>query len=772
MFAKHVLCIAAHEVPAAVRNIPQSPLISFLHPISHSLQDVRYNVRQTPGHACQPSRPMTAIKSYIFAGWKIGLRRDLDWNCSHKFDPGRDAAVVRQRRRAWAQLNEETRTHPLKISHRRPSNPVTDDAALGTFDAFATRDPFRMSYPTVWQLGDATPQTLISANHESNVRRPRIWGCLHSYTTYNVLNNKSIASARFRPMLCLVPISEQTRPCLHTAASDMHFGLDLSPRSRERKTFLGVYLPNRTAEYDATEKVPQEVESWVSEMQDSEDQEDHQCGNCVKHGVPCDFEAPSLVIPVDDPPSAQTPVPSLAALSPISSVTTPTLSTAVSAASPFLHPVSDIKTPTPIHASPAVFAAAPLLRAPASAPIRGSTSPHNRLLELRLIHQYTSMTSRTLVVNSPITDDIWQNTVPRLAFEGDGASYLADAMLAVAALHLRALHPGDKDLVRASHAYMASSLSEYCASLNKGISQNNAESLFLTATLIAFQSSASRIFIRDEADPNDPTSVYSLPLSWFHAFQGVKTVVASSWPWLRTSNIVIPIIDSQPVLQLDLDACGATSFFGHLLEGLDAELSDEPEEEADPVVAAATRQSYLHAVAVLNWAHKLPHRGAALAFPATVSKRFLDLLEARRPRALAVLACFFALLKSLESVWWLHGASRREVMGIVSQFEATSPWWSHLEWPVRIALYDGAVIPPDVWGADWVSEESRNDKSATMMNETFVSHIEILSGLLARAQALPPVPIPADALPDRNRIIKSIGVWKSMLANTRPHHMV
>lgn len=357
------------------------------------------------------------------------------------------------------------------------------------------------------------------------------------------------------------------------------------------------------------------------------------------------------------------------------------------------------------------------------------------------------MTSRTLVVNSPITDDIWQNTVPRLAFEGDGASYLADAMLAVAALHLRSLHPEDKDLVRASHAYMASSLSDYCASLNKGISQQNAETLFLTATLIAFQSSASRIFIRDEADPNDPSSVYSLPLSWFHAFQGVKTVVASSWPWLRTSNIVIPIIDSQPVLQLDLDANGSTSFFGHLLQGLDAELAEEPEEKSDPAIAAASRQSYLHAVAVLNWAHKLPHRGAALAFPATVSKRFIELLEARRPRSLAILACFFALLKSLESVWWLQGAARREVMGIVSQFEATSPWWSHLEWPVRIALFDGAVIPPDVWGADWVSEENRNDKNATMMNETFVNHIEILSGLLARAQALPPIPIPVDAFP-------------------------
>ncbi|EEY20041.1 conserved hypothetical protein [Verticillium alfalfae VaMs.102] len=331
---------------------------------------------------------------------------------------------------------------------------------------------------------------------------------------------------------------------------------------------------------------------------------------------------------------------------------------------------------------------------------------------------------------------------PRASPDAPRRNYLADAMLAVAALHLRSFNPDDKDLARASHSYMASSLSAYCASLNEGINESNAEALFLTATLIAFQSSASRIFIRDDANPADPSSVYTLPLSWFHAFQGVKTVVASSWPWLRSSGIVIPIIDSQPVLQLDLDGCAPTSFFGHLLADLDDELATEP----CPVTVMATKQTYLHAVAVLNWAHKIPHRGAALAFPATVSKRFLDLIEARRPRALVVLACFFACLKSIENVWWLHGAARREVMGIVSQFEAASPWWAHLEWPVRIALYDGAVIPPDVWGADWVTEEGKTDKGSTMLNETFVNHIEILAGMLAKAQSLPPIPIPGDAV--------------------------
>ncbi|KAK1982455.1 hypothetical protein LZ30DRAFT_590533 [Colletotrichum cereale] len=453
------------------------------------------------------------------------------------------------------------------------------------------------------------------------------------------------------------------------------------------------------------------------------------CGNCVKHGVPCDFENPDIL---DDLLAAITPSNNtLSSHSPADRAPSMARSPSVAGSN---------RGMTPSFAgSPPVMSYSPLYIKPSTATISPTTTSNNRFLELRLMHQFTSMTSRTLVVNTAATCEIWTNTVPRLAF--GGASYLADAMLAVSALHLRSFNPDDRTLIRASHSYMASSLAAYCACLQNGITEANAESLFLTAALIAFQSTATRIFIRDEADPHDPSSAYSLPLPWFHAFQGVKTVVAMSWPWIRNSSVVIPIIDSQPVLQLDLGATSPNSFFGRLLDNLEDELQGE-----DAITAMSTRQSYQHAVAVLNWAHKLPHRGAALAFPATVSKRFIELLEERRPRALAILASFFALLKGFESaVWWLDGVARREVMGIVSQFEATSPWWQHLEWPVKIALYKNSIIPPEVWGSDWVTEESKADKGHSMTTESFVHHIEILTNTFAKAQYYPLAGMPVSA---------------------------
>jgi hypothetical protein len=351
------------------------------------------------------------------------------------------------------------------------------------------------------------------------------------------------------------------------------------------------------------------------------------------------------------------------------------------------------------------------------------------MMELRLWHHFTTSTYKTLLINVP-ADDIFKIDVPQLAF--GGKTYLADAILAVSALHLRSQHPDDKALVQASHAYSASALADYCDSLTGGIQEENAEALFLTASLIAFQATASRIFIKDDGEMTPSVSKlssrYPLPLAWFHAFQGIKTVVATSWQWIRNSATVIAVINSQPSFQLDMNPLGSSSFFGHLLEGVETELTTD-----DPEMKLLSHQAYIHAVSVLNWAHRNPYPPATLAFPAAVSKRFVQLVEARRPRALAIVACFFALLKRMDSVWWLGDVSRREVMGLVSLFEPGSGWWRHLEWPIRIALWDGDAIPPSVWGAECEEEPS----GEFGLVETMMSHIELLARM---SHAIPQSP--------------------------------
>ncbi|KAK9788909.1 hypothetical protein SCARD494_09425 [Seiridium cardinale] len=436
------------------------------------------------------------------------------------------------------------------------------------------------------------------------------------------------------------------------------------------------------------------------------------CGNCVKHGVACDFEHPALAeqLAVPETPTTTSATSPSFCDSPVTNRTPPT-------------PVMPAGTPVPLKMYRQV-----------DPPSLSTATKDNRMMELKLLHHYTTITCKTLLIADPMSEAIFRDTVPGLAF--GGANFLADAILAVSALHMRSAQPQDQALVRASHAYMASSLSEYSDNLSKGINSSNAEALFLTATLIAFQSTASRIFMREDGgDTKDRSGGYTLPLSWFHSFQGVKTIVATSWQWLRNSGIVVPIIQSQPALDLNMSSEGNT-FFGSLLDGMEDELTAM---DPDPETRNKTRQGYQHAVAVLNWAHKIPLTGAPIVFLATVSRRYMEVLQARRPRALAILASFFGMLKSLDSIWWLKGIARREVMGILSLFDPDDQeWWSRLQWPVRMAVYDGDVIPSDVWGADWTAGISLLDQSS-QTSGGFVSHIELLSQMTHVMQSMPHV---------------------------------
>jgi hypothetical protein len=340
--------------------------------------------------------------------------------------------------------------------------------------------------------------------------------------------------------------------------------------------------------------------------------------------------------------------------------------------------------------------------------VRANFNPaSSRLLELKLMHHFTAITSQTFS-DTPEQKLAWQLAIPSLAYD---EQCLMDAILAVSALHLRTLQPGDQALIRASHGYMASALAQYSLLLNRGVSAFNAEALFSTSALIAFQASASRRFDEDGG--------YTIPLAWFHSFQGVKTVVMASWQWLRTSDRIYPIINSQPALALNLDP-ERKSFFAPLLEGMEEQLEALPERQR-----AETRQAYEHSVAFLNWSHQLPARNRILGFAATVSRRFVELLDQQDPRALVIASCFFALTKVVDDVWWLQGIAKKEVNGICSLLP--SSWWPKMEWPLRIANFEGPM-DEQTWGKSGESEVEV--KIEPWMACDVTDHIDLLAQIM------------------------------------------
>ncbi|KAK8043601.1 sterol uptake control protein 2 [Apiospora rasikravindrae] len=467
------------------------------------------------------------------------------------------------------------------------------------------------------------------------------------------------------------------------------------------------------------------------------------CGNCVKHGVSCDFENSNfLAIPeIPSPPGGYY------YSSPVSTNHDRMIGGSGAWATTSPSTTSCGSPPLTLYRKPST-----------PYPMFSQASGTNRMLELRLLHHYTTSTYKQLSVMGPGSEAVWRERVPQLAFSStDGASsdsnanFLMDVILAVSALHLRTASPNDHTLVRASHAYTAAALSAYNASLSRGIKKSNAEALLITALFITFQATASRVLGDGDRDsmaiikqePRSPSPDedqtwtyhsakrprYELPLSWFYSFQGVKAILSGSWSWIQSSTVLIPIIQSLPGLDVTLSSEGST-FFGSLLDGLTEELELL---EMDPASRILTEQAYHHAVAMLNWAHRIPHTGAPILFMFAISRRFIELLQAHRSRALVILACHFGQLKSLDGVWWLRGLAKREVEGIVSLFEEdgdslnTKVWWTWLQWAMRVAQYDdGGMVPAEIWGVDLALHvASPSGLSGTSFGG--VSHVELLT---------------------------------------------
>ncbi|KJK86263.1 hypothetical protein H633G_09884 [Metarhizium anisopliae BRIP 53284] len=51
-----------------------------------------------------------------------------------------------------------------------------------------------------------------------------------------------------------------------------------------------------------------------------------------------------------------------------------------------------------------------------------------------------------------------------------------------------------------------------------------------------------------------------------------------------------------------------------------------------------------------------------VVFPLLVDARFVDMVDEKRPRALVVMAHYFALLAMLRGFWWVGDAGPREIV--------------------------------------------------------------------------------------------------------------
>ncbi|KAK0617687.1 hypothetical protein B0T14DRAFT_434147 [Immersiella caudata] len=279
--------------------------------------------------------------------------------------------------------------------------------------------------------------------------------------------------------------------------------------------------------------------------------------------------------------------------------------------------------------------------------------PSSYLLDMELMHHYSSVVCSTLTCDSDIRP-VFQTLMVRAALKCD---YLLKTVLAVASLHMARSQPEKSD------AYFATALDYYqtalgaanssLANLKEGGEPEEAVSLW-------FFSSLTIVFVLgsppQDARPNDPLFAATLFPDWLFLIRGTKSIR----PMIRADVMAAVTIAYRARWEAMHPGKFQPSREQDAMEELETLLrenlhdSDEHKETLTVYLKAISMlKGIFHSIAV----HGAEHLDICDLFMwiHEVNDDFIPLLEIPTREALAVFAYFCVLLKKAEFHCWLEG---------------------------------------------------------------------------------------------------------------------
>ncbi|EFX05181.1 c6 zinc finger domain containing protein [Grosmannia clavigera kw1407] len=347
-----------------------------------------------------------------------------------------------------------------------------------------------------------------------------------------------------------------------------------------------------------------------------------------------------------------------------------------------------------------------------------------RLMEHRLMQNYILHLSEPLPMSpSAEWNALWQKQLPPLALQHDNLLY---ALLAMSATSLLGAgedesRKGDehgsgdssgsssetssgnsgsgsnverKELFTVRQAYLIAAMGEQ-RRMVQSLTLASADAVCLSSLLMlinAFAMLGERV-----------VQPYTPPTEWLQLGRGSGAVVWLSVEAIQQSgeadrSVMCTIANAPPQFGLDesyFDASNREQFGALLATEATTASASEPSDPDDET----TRLAYEQTLAYVGSIYKAIRRREPVyvisrrvqGFTMVVPPRFVDLVAASRPRALVVLAYFFAAVVQLSGVWWLgEGAgagrnciARRELRGIRSVLP--DEWTGLMVWPLDIA---------------------------------------------------------------------------------------
>ncbi|KUJ06795.1 uncharacterized protein LY89DRAFT_692155 [Mollisia scopiformis] len=308
-------------------------------------------------------------------------------------------------------------------------------------------------------------------------------------------------------------------------------------------------------------------------------------------------------------------------------------------------------------------------------------SRFRRITELHLMHHYMAITSKTMTMPGDRAAPEWTVSIPKVALKHNSLLY---SIYTFTAMHIAKLDPGNLENIAAYQRYMGLTLREHRDEVGV-LSRANADAACLTSN---FLRAINFALLQDR-----PMEPYTPPTEWLQMSSSTgRGLNVEAWKFIADdgNSIMRSMISNAPGLKTGGWLRDDTVLFResnrqdllHLLRRTDSDLVEEPWND-EIQKAYETTTSYIGSVQLSIAAKENTSNifRRLIIFPTVVYTEFIDLVKEQRPRALVILAHFFAFLWDFRDFWWIGDCGRREVRAIENALN--EEWRELMVWPLQ-----------------------------------------------------------------------------------------
>lgn len=275
-----------------------------------------------------------------------------------------------------------------------------------------------------------------------------------------------------------------------------------------------------------------------------------------------------------------------------------------------------------------------------------------------------------------VTQPMISESLPEQSLKCDSLLY---AMYSTTALHqVCSRHTENVSRTMAVHRkYLSMALREHQQSLGN-ITAASLDSICLTSAMLRVCAWAML--------QTRPRSTYSPPMEWLMISGTATALHEKAWSIVKDlpESVSYKYLNSPSSNQkASRTRRGSAVEFAYLL------VRDETDVQIE-AWDSDTSQAYTDAVGFLSEAYHAMQAGyegdscrRLIIFPMKIRKQLLYLVGECQPRALLLLAHFFALTSQFDHFWWIGQGPAQEVKAIAARFSSDQRWKQMLEWPLK-----------------------------------------------------------------------------------------